>query len=158
ALPEGASDGIITVRPPGTDSSLRADRRMPVGTDGRVLYAGIDGGGPCWPGVLQKGGAGHLDGSYPLVQRGLARCGLRLMLGSRGRTLVLLHAAAQSPTWRGHGRAVSASTHPFRPRVPTADGPLPANHVYAVVGAEARSGDVHLRNAVRPGPVLRVDA
>src|SRR5690625_7744452 len=82
-----ASDGIITVRLPGTDSSLRVDRRMPVGTDGRFLYAGIDGGGPSWPGVLEKAVAGHLAGSYPLVQRGFARYGLQLLLGSPVRTL-----------------------------------------------------------------------
>jgi len=158
ALLEGASDGIITVRLPGTDSSLRVDRRMPVGTDGRFLYAGIDGGGPSWPGVLEKAVAGHLAGSYPLMQRGFARYGLQLLLGSPVRTLVRLPDAAQILTWMAQGRAVCASTHPFSPRVPTAHGPLPANHVYAVVGAEARSGHVHLRNPVRPGPVLRVDA
>src|SRR5699024_11161397 len=122
-------------------------------------------------------------GSYPLVQRGFARYGLQLLLGSPVRTLVRLPDAAQILTWMGQGRAVCASTHPFSPRVPTAHGPLPANPVYAVVAAEARSGHVppshrplpataesavvgsearsghgHLRNPVRPGPVLRVDA
>src|SRR5699024_11812689 len=56
------------------------------------------------------------------------------------------------------GRAIAASTHPLSPRVPTSAGPLPRNHVFAVVGADARSGHVLLRNPVRPEQVLTLDA
>ena len=151
-------EGVVAVRLPGAGRALRVDRRMPIGPDGRFVYARIDGGGPSWPGALEKAIAGHLAGSYPLIQRGFARYGLQMLLGAPVRTVVRSPDAAQLLTWKAQGRAVCASTHPLSPLVPTAHGRLPANHVYAVVGAEARSGHVHLRNPVRPGPVLRVDA
>ena len=65
---------------------------------------------------------------------------------------------ATNPRGAASIRAIAASTHPLSPRVPTSAGPLPRNHVFAVVGADARSGHVLLRNPVRPEQVLTLDA
>jgi hypothetical protein len=42
--------------------------------------------------------------------------------------------------------------------VGTLAGPLPPNHVFAVVGADPAGGHVQLRNPVRPADVLVLDA
>lgn len=158
ALLDEPCDGIVSAHLPGVRAPIRVDRRMPVDADGRFLYARLDGDDPSWVGALEKAIAAHLAGSYGAIQRGFARYGLQLLLGSPVRTLVRLPGAAQILAWTAEGRAVCASTHPLSHRVPTVQGRLPANHVYAVVGAEARSGHVHLRDPVRPGTLLRVDA
>lgn len=150
--------GIVAVHLPAVPSPLRVDRSMPVGSDGRFVYARLDGGNPSWPGVLEKAIAAHLAGSYTFLQRGFARFGLEVLLGSPVRTRLRLPDAAQIRAWRAEGRAVCASTHPLSSLVPSAHGKLPASHVFAVVDADARSGHVHLRNPRRPGRLLRVDA
>lgn len=150
--------GIVAVHLPGLDAPVRVDRQMPVGPDGQFVYARLDGGNPGWVGVLEKALAGHLAGGYGFLQRGFARYGLQLLLGSPVRTSLQLPEATQILDWSVQGRAVCASTHPFSPMVSSMHGHLPRNHVFAVVGAEPGSGHVLLRNPVRPARVLRIDA
>ncbi|APX32313.1 crotonobetainyl-CoA--carnitine CoA-transferase [Brachybacterium sp. P6-10-X1] len=151
-------DGTVTVRLPAVDEPIRVDRQMPVSGSGSSVGARRDGANPGWVGVLEKAIAAHVAGGYGFLQRGVARFGLELLLGLRVRTLLRLPSAAQIVTWRREGRAITASTHPLSSRLPTAHGPLPRSHVYAVVGADAVSGHVQLRDPTRPGRVLVVDA
>jgi hypothetical protein len=154
---EEDEDGVA-VHLPGLDQPLRVDRRLPVDGRGVFQYGRRDGANPGWVGVLEKSIAGHVAGDYAFLQRGVARFGLELLLGERVSTHLRIPEAAQVLAWRAEGRAVCASTHPLSPRVPSAAGPLPPNHVFAVVGADARSGHVHLRNPVRPAELLVLDA
>lgn len=157
-LLEQEPGGIVAVHLPGLDAPVRVDRQMPVGPHGRFVYARLGGGNPAWVGVLEKALAGHLAGGYDFLQRGFARYGLQLLLGSPVRTLLQLPDASQILTWLSEGRALCASTHPLSALVPSMHGDLPPSHVFAVVGAEPGSGHVHLRNPVRPARVLRIDA
>ncbi|AXK47200.1 crotonobetainyl-CoA--carnitine CoA-transferase [Brachybacterium saurashtrense] len=150
--------GIVAVQLPGMDRPLRVDRRLPVETGGGFCYARRHGANPGWAGVLEKAIAGHVAGDYRFLQRGLARFGFELLLGERVRTRLALPSAGQILAWQAEGRALTASTHPLSSLVPGAAGPLPRNHVFAVVGADARSGHVHLRNPWRPDAVLVLDA
>ncbi|MGP9539458.1 C2 family cysteine protease [Brachybacterium sp. AOP43-C2-M15] len=150
--------GIVTVRLPGAAEPIRVDRHLPVDDRGVFQYGRRDGANPGWVGVLEKAIAARVAGDYLFLQRGMARFGFELLLGQRGRTLLRLPGAAQILAWRAEGRAITASTHPLSCRVPSAAGPLPVNHVFAVVGADARSGHVHLRNPVRPADLLVIDA
>lgn len=152
------TDGIVTVRLPGLEEPLRVDRRLPVDARGVFQYGRRDGANPGWVGVLEKAIAGHIAGDYAFLQRGLARYGFALLLGERVRTNLRLPDAGQVLAWRAEGRALCASTHPLSLRVPSAAGPLPPNHVFAVVGADATSGHLHLRNPVRPAELLVLDA
>ncbi|MEJ6541981.1 C2 family cysteine protease [Brachybacterium paraconglomeratum] len=152
------TDGIVTVRLPGLEEPLRVDRRFPVDARGVFQYGRRDGANPGWVGVLEKAIAGHIAGDYAFLQRGLARYGFALLLGERVRTNLRLPDAGQVLAWLAEGRALCASTHPLSPRVPSAAGPLPPNHVFAVVGADATSGHLHLRNPVRPAELLVLDA
>lgn len=151
-------DGIVSVRLPGLEERLRVDRRFPVEARGVFQYGRRDGANPGWVGVLEKAIAGHIAGDYAFLQRGLARYGFALLLGERVRTNLRLPDAGQVLAWLAEGRALCASTHPLSPRVPSAAGPLPPNHVFAVVGADATSGHLHLRNPVRPAELLVLDA
>lgn len=151
-------DGRVAVRLPAVAEPIVVDRRMPVGADGTFLYARREGANPGWAGVLEKAVAVHVAGGYGMLQRGFARFGLELLLGERVRTQLRLPSAEQILAWREEGRAIAASTHPLSARVGTAQGPLPPSHVFAVVGADATTGHVLLRNPVRPGRVLRIDA
>ena len=152
------TDGIVTVRLPGLEEPLRVDRRFPVGARGVFQYGRRDGANPGWVGVLEKAIAGHIAGDYAFLQRGLARYGFALLLGERVRTNLRLPDAGQVLAWLAEGRALCASTHPLSLRVPSAAGPLPPNHVFALVGADATSGHLHLRNPVRPAELLVLDA
>lgn len=152
------TDGIVTVRLPGLEEPLRVDRRFPVDARGVFQHGRRDGANPGWVGVLEKAIAGHIAGDYAFLQRGLARYGFALLLGERVRTNLRLPDAGQVLAWLAEGRALCASTHPLSPRVPSAAGPLPPNHVFAVVGADATSGHLHLRNPVRPAELLVLDA
>ena len=158
ALVGAEEDGVAAVRLPGVAEPLRVDRCLPVDEHGRFLYARRDGANPGWVGVLEKAIAGHVAGGYGTLQRGIARFGLEILLGERVSTGLSLPSAARILRWRSEGRAICASTHPLSPRVESPAGPLPPNHVFAVVGADATSGHVHLRNPVRPGDVLVLDA
>ncbi|MGO1599914.1 MAG: C2 family cysteine protease [Brachybacterium sp.] len=150
--------GIVAVQLPGMDRPLRVDRRLPVEAGGGFCYARRHGANPGWAGVLEKAIAGHVAGDYRFLQRGLARFGFELLLGERVRTHLTVPSAAQILAWQAQGRALTASTHPLSSLVPSAAGPLPRNHVFAVIGADARSGHVHLRNPWRPDDVLVLDA
>lgn len=153
------ADGIVAVHLPALSTPLRVDRRFPVDARGTFQYGRRDGANPGWVGVLEKAVAGHVAGGYGTLQRGFARFGLELLLGERVRSSLRMPSAAQIGAWRGEGRAICASTHPLSPLlVPTSAGPLPPNHVFAVVGADARTGHVQLRNPARPGEVLVLDA
>lgn len=151
-------DGTITVHLPGAPRPVRVDRRMPTDATGSFVYGRQDGSGPGWVGVLEKAVALQVAGGYRFLQRGFGRYGLELLLGEPVRTLLVLPSADRIVAWRTEHRAILASTHPLSGRVATAHGQLPANHVFAVVGAEPSSGHVLLRNPVWPGRVLRVDA
>ena len=158
ALLSAEQDGIVSVHLPGMAEPLRVDRRFPVDERGVFQYGRRDGANPGWVGVLEKAIAAHIAGDYAFLQRGFARFGFELLLGERVHSQLRMPSAAQIIAWRAEGRAIAASTHPFSARVPSAAGPLPANHVFAVVGADARSGHVHLRNPVRPSALLVLDA
>jgi len=152
------ADGIVAVHLPGVSAPIRVDRRLPVDDRGVFQYGRRDGGNPGWVGVLEKAIALHVAGDYASLQRGFARFGLELLLGERVRTLLKMPSAAQIAAWRAEGRAIAASTHPLSPLVPTSAGPLPPSHVFAVVGADERTGHIHLRNPVRPADLLVLDA
>lgn len=152
------TDGTVRVTLPGAEGPVRVDRDLPVNAAGQFVYARRDGAGPGWVGVLEKAIAGHVAGSYGCLQRGFGRYGLQLLLGMPVRTLLRLPDPATIQMWRDQSRAVLASTHPLSARVRTLQGPLAPNHVYAVIGAEARSGHVLLRNPTRPADLLRIDA
>ncbi|MDN5898889.1 MAG: C2 family cysteine protease [Brachybacterium sp.] len=150
--------GIVAVHLPGSAAPIRVDRRLPVDARGTFQYGRRDGANPGWAGVLEKAIAGHVAGGYDALQRGFARFGFELLLGERVRSQLRMPSAAQIIAWRAQGRAIAASTHPLSSRVPTAFGPLPPNHVFAVVGADPRSGHIHLRNPARPAELLVLDA
>ncbi|MDN5688141.1 MAG: C2 family cysteine protease [Brachybacterium sp.] len=158
SLLSAEDDGTVTVRLPAVDAPIRVDRQMPVAASGTFVAARRDGANPGWVGVLEKAVAAHVAGGYTALQRGVARFGLELLLGLRVRTLLRLPSAAQILAWRQEGRAITASTHPLSSLLPTTHGPLPRSHVYAVVGADAVSGHVRLRDPTRPERVLVVDA
>lgn len=158
ALLSPEQDGIVAVRLPALTEPIRVDRRLPVDERGSFLYGRRDGANPGWVGVLEKAIAAHVAGDYRFLQRGVARFGFEILLGERVRSQLRMPSAAQIIAWRDEGRAIAASTHPLSSRVPTAAGPLPRNHVFAVVGADARSGHVHLRNPWRPEQLLVLDA
>lgn len=151
-------DGTVEVHLPAVRKAIRMDRRMPVADSGAFVGARRDGANPGWVGVLEKAIAAHVAGGYGFLQRGFARFGLELLLGLRVRTLLRLPSASRLAGWRQEGRAIVASTHPLSGLLPTAHGPLPPSHVFAVVGADPHSGHVHLRNPTRPGQLLVVDA
>lgn len=152
------ADGTVTVRLPGAAAPIRVDRRLPVDARGAFRYGRRDGANPGWVGVLEKAIAAQVAGDYTFLQRGFARFGFELLLGERVSTRLRLPSAAQILAWRSEGRAIAASTHPLSRCVPTASGTLPPNHVFAVVGADARSGHVQLRDPVRPSELLVLDA
>ena len=158
ALLSAEQDGTVTVRLPGLAEPLRVDRRLPVDEHGVFQYGRRDGANPGWVGVLEKAIAAHVAGDYAFLQRGFARFGFEILLGERVHSQLRMPSAAQIIAWRAEHRAIVASTHPLSARVPSAAGPLPTNHVFAVVGAEARSGHVHLRDPVRPSVLLVLDA
>ncbi|MFC7376867.1 C2 family cysteine protease [Brachybacterium sp. GCM10030267] len=151
-------DGTVEMHLPALGHPIRVDRMMPVDDAGEFLYARRDGANPGWAGALEKAITAYVAGGYGYIQRGFARFGFELLLGMRVRTLLRLPPAAQLAAWTDEGRAVAASTHPLSGLVTTAHGRLPPNHVFAVVGADPRSGHVRLRNPVRPGRLLVVDA
>ena len=158
ALLRDEGDGIVAVQLPGLDAPLRVDRQMPVDDRNRFTHGRRARANPGWVGALEKAIAAHVAGGYSTLERGFARFGFELLLGEHVRTSLLLPSAAQILAWRAEGRAIAASTHPLSPLVPSAAGPLPLNHVLAVVGADAHSGHVHLRDPVRPSRLLVLDA
>lgn len=158
ALLDAEDGGIIAVRLPGASSVIRVDRQLPVDEHGKFQYGRREGANPGWVGVLEKAIASHIAGDYGFLQRGFARFGLELLLGERVHSQLRMPSAPRIIAWREEGRAIAASTHPLSARVPTATGPLPTNHVFAVVGADAHSGHVHLRNPWSPGDLLVIDA
>lgn len=148
-------DGTALVRLAG--AQVHVDRRMPVDGAGRWVYATQSGAGPGWPGLMEKALAAHLAGSYRLVARGFGRFGLQALVRTRVRTLLLLPSAARLERMLAQRRAVLASTHPLSPLVRGPHGRLPPNHVMVVVGADAATGHVRLRNPWRPDDVLVLD-
>lgn len=158
ALLTAEQDGIVAVRLPAVPVPIRVDRQLPVDEQGIFQYGRRDGANPGWVGVLEKAIAAHVAGDYRFLQRGFARFGFELLLGERVQSQLRMPSAAQIIAWRDEGRAIAASTHPLSSRVPTAAGPLPRNHVFAVAGADSHSGHVHLRNPWRPEQLLVLDA
>lgn len=157
-LLEGHADGTVTMRFPGRERSMRVDREMPVGRDGRWFAATESGGRPGWPGAMERAVASQVAGGYPLIQRGFARTGFSLLLGDPSRTHLRFPEIPVIADWLAQGRAICASTHPLSSRVSTAAGPLPVNHVFALVGADPVAGTISLRNPVRPERELALDA
>ena len=157
-LLEPAEGRRVRVRLPGSSLSVLIDRRLPVDRRGRFAYARQDGGPPGWAGALEKAIAVQVAGSYGFLQRGFGRFGLELLTGQRVRTHLRSPSTHQILAWQAQHRAIVASTHPFSHRVRTGGWPLAPQHVYAVVGADPSTGLVQLRNPVRPGEVMSVDA
>ena len=158
SLREG-SDGCWTVRlhPGGAPVDVRVDRRMPIDGSGRWVGAHETSGRPGWTGIIEKAAAQQVAGSYRFLARGLGRFGLVLLTGQSARTHLLLPSAERLDAWLRSGHVVLASTHPLSPLVRTAHGPLPPDHVFAVVGADPVTGHVRLRNPWRPDDVLTID-
>lgn len=134
------------------------DRTMPVTAQGRWAYAREAGAAPGWVGIVEKAAALHMAGSYRVLARGFGRSGLAVLTGLPVRTHVGLPPASAIDGWLRAGHAIVASTHPASPLVRTEHGPLPRDHVMAVVGADPVTGHVRLRNPWRPDDVLTVDA
>ena len=84
------------------------------------------------------------------VGNSFGRFGLGALLPVRVRTLLLIPRPARLQELIGQGCAVVASTHPASPLVRGPSGRLPANHVMALVGADAERDEVRLRNPWRP--------
>lgn len=158
AMLEEDADGGVLVQLPTVVEPIRVERRYPVDEQGRWLHGRRDGANPGWVGALEKAIAQHVAGGYRFLQSGFGRFGLEVLTGQRVRSMLRLPSAQEVISWRGEQRAILASTHPFSPSVASPVGPLPRNHVFAVVGADPRSGHVHLRNPGRPGDVLVLDA
>ena len=138
ALLTAESHGIVTVRLPGVATPLRrVDQHFPVDEPGCPVRP-TGRSEPGWVGALEKAIAAHLAADYAFLQRGFARFGFELLLGERVHSQLRMPSAARIIAWRSEGRAIAASTHPFSGRVSTIAGPLPSNHVFAVVGADAR--------------------
>lgn len=173
---DGSSSVGVLLR--GGRVRIAVDRAMPVDARGRWVGAlqsrsGAEAGSgsgtgsgsapggaadaPGWPGLVEKAAAIHVAGSYRMLGRGLGRFGLQLLTGIPARTHVLLPRPDRLRGWLDEGRAVLASTHPLSPRVTTAGGPLPANHVMAIVGCDPATGEISLRNPWRPDELLVVD-
>lgn len=153
----GEDKGIVEVHLPGLDAPLRVDRTLPVDARGRFLYARRDRANPADVGVLEKAIAGHVAGGYGMLQRGLARYGLQLLLGEAGRMTLRSPDAARVRAWQAQGRPMTASTHPLSARVRHSGGAFRPNHVYALVGATP-GGRLLLRDPGSPDRPLRVDA
>lgn len=153
----GEDKGIVEVHLPGLDAPLRVDRTLPVDARGRFLYARRHGANPADIGVLEKAIAGHVAGGYGMLQRGLARYGLQLLLGETGRMTLRSPDAARVRAWQAQGRPMTASTHPLSARVRHSGGAFRPNHVYALVGATP-GGQLLLRDPGSPDRLLRVDA
>lgn len=133
------------------------DRSMPVLADGRWLGARQAGEGPGWPGLVEKALVADRAGCYPFLRRGLGLCGLSTLTGVPTRMAVMrLPSPAQITRLLDEGYALVASTHPLSAGVHTAAGPLPRNHVFALVGADAQRGTVQLRNPWDPDRVLEL--
>ncbi len=158
ALVRAEDEGIVAVHLPALARPIRVDRRLPVDESGRWLCGRRAGANPGWVGALEKAIAAHVAGDYAALQRGFARFGFEVLLGERVHSQLRMPSAAQIRDWRAEGRAIAASTHPLSPRVDIRGRKLPANHVFVVVDADARSGRVHLRNPVRPDDLLELDA
>lgn len=154
----GPEPGTVAVHLPGLEEPLLVDRTLPVDARGRFLYARRDGAGPADVGVLEKAIAAHVAGGYGMLQRGLARYGLQLLLGRAGRMTLRSPGAARVRRWRSQDRPLTASTHPLSGRVRHSGGAFHPNHVYALVGAEPSGGHLLLRDPGDPGRLLRVDA
>lgn len=134
------------------------DRRMPVTVEGHWAYAREEGRGPGWAGLVEKAAALEVAGSYRILAAGFGRFGLGLVTGLPVRSHLFLPSAARIDAWTRAGHALVASTHPLSPLVRTLHGPLPLDHVVAVVGADPRTGHVRVRNPWRPDDVLVLDA
>lgn len=157
-VPAAEGTWAVVLHEHGQEVHVVVDRAMPVTATGRWAYARESGAGPGWAGIVEKAVALHVAGSYRLLARGFGRFGLAVLTGSRVRTRLRLPSAARIDAWVRAGHAVLASTHPASPLIRTAQGPLPRDHVMAVVGADPVTGHVHLRNPWRPDDVLTVDA
>ncbi|MCL6423806.1 C2 family cysteine protease [Brachybacterium sp. JHP9] len=140
---------------------VEVDRMMPVDSAGAWVYATQSGrgaaAGPGWAGIVEKALAQRLAGSYRFLARGLGRYGLQALTGARVRTHLLLPSSRRLARWTADGHAVLASTHPLSFLVRTSQGRVPTSHVMAVVGADRRTGHVHLRNPWRPDDLLVID-
>lgn len=149
------TEAMVVLR--GGARVIRTDRRLPVDAAGRWVGATAAGGGPGWAGLLEKAAAIEVAGSYRWLQRGIGRFGLELLTGDRAHTHVRVPAADRLDDWIREGHAVLASTHPLSHRIRTAAGPLPRNHVFALVGADPGTQQVQLRNPWRPDELLTLD-
>lgn len=153
---QGDGTVAVTLFARGRPVSIQVDRTMPMSDQGR--WMGAHGSlGPGWPGLVEKAAAVHVAGSYPLLAVGLGSVGLTLLTGQRCRLHLRLPDAARLEAWIRAGHGVVASTHPLSPLVRLETGALRADHVYAVVGADATSGDVLLRDPGHPDALLRCD-
>ncbi len=148
----------VTLYDRGRPVRMLVDRTMPVTGQGRWAYACESGAAPGWAGLVEKAAALHVAGSYRGLARGFGRFGLAVLTGLPVRTHVRLPSATTIDEWLRTGHAVVASTHPASPLVRTEHGPLPRDHVMAVVGADPVTGHVLLRNPWRPEDVLTLDA
>lgn len=161
-VPDGSRAPAAGLLLRGGRVRVAVERSMPVDAGGRWVGAlqagsGSAAGAPGWPGLVEKAAAIHVAGSYRVLSRGLGRFGLELLTGVPAHTHLLLPHARRVQQWLDEGRAMLASTHPLSPRVRTARGPLPADHVMAVVGADPSTDEVSLRNPWRPDELLVVD-
>lgn len=151
------ADGRVEVHLP-RGVRVTVDREMPVDAQGRWVCGRESGAGPGWVGVIEKALALHLAGSYRWLARGFGRSGLGAVTGLPVRShLVRLPSATRLQQWIDEGRLVLASSHPGSRLVATPAGPWPSDHVMVVVGADALTHHVHLRNPWRPDAVLTVD-
>ncbi len=127
--------------------------RFPVDDQGRFAYATEEGGGPGWPGILEKACAAEFSGSYAWIARGFAKWGFPALAGVSAKTRLALPSAREITELLAERRPIVASTHMFSPALSRGRklGPIPSLHVMAVVGAKPESGEVVLRNPWRPG-------
>lgn len=156
AMIRPGADGMVEVRLPGLESPIRVDRRMPADAQGRFVGARVSRRPPGWAGILEKAVAQHVSGGYGTLRRGIARYGFAILTGCAARTVLPVPSCARIHQWALEGRAMCASTHPLSGRVQGPVGPLPPNHVMALLEADVERQIVLLRDQNHPERLLEV--
>ncbi len=149
----GAPKALARVFVEGAPAWRSVNMRFPVNSRGHFAYATEEGGGPGWPGILEKACAAEFSGSYAWIARGFAKWGFPALTGVSASTRLALPSAGDIVELLAERRPIVASTHMFSPALSRGrkSGPIPSLHVMAVVGAKPESGEVVMRNPWRPG-------
>lgn len=149
----GSPKTLARVFVEGAPAWRSVNMRFPATEGGHFAYATEEGGGPGWPGILEKACAAEFAGSYAWIARGFAKWGFPALSGVRASTRLTLPSPGEVEDLLAKKRPIVASTHMFSPALSRErqSGAIPPMHVMAVVGAKPDTGEIVLRNPWRPG-------